>query len=232
MNQPTKIFLSYSTESAEHQQWVIALCNQLIGNGIDATMDVYELQLGQDMYAFMERMVSGEFDRIVVISDASYAHRANARKGGVGAETQLLTKEIYNNVQQQRIIPIYTEKDSNNKPVLPFFLESRLALDFSNPANYEQSYAQLYLAITGEALHQKPPIGKKPHLGQVKDNARRKINLGNQKNKNIIEKGISNVGNIHIGDNKPPKDENYSNKNIVKGNINNTGDVHIGDKYE
>ncbi|MFK7796053.1 MAG: toll/interleukin-1 receptor domain-containing protein [Aureispira sp.] len=230
MNQPPKVFLSYSTEYPKHQAWVIDLCNQLIENGIDATLDVYDLQPGQDMYVFMERIAHNEFDKIVIISNSSYARRANARKGGVGVETQLLTSQIYTNIKQQRIIPIYTERDSNHHPILPFFLESRYALDFSEETNYEEQYKRLYLAILGKPEYSKPPLGAMLDPEQLQTQNQLKSN-NKQNNKNIVEKDISNVGNVHIGDNKPPKDEIFHNKNIVKGNINNAGDIRIGDNY-
>ena len=169
-----KVFLSYSTEFPAHQQWVIDLGNQLRTNGIDVTIDVHELSLGQDMYVFMERILSDEFDHVIILSDASYVRKANARTGGVGAEAQLLAQQIYKAVEQTRIIPVFTEFDKKGNPTLPIFLQARFALDFSNPEIYEQQYATLCLTILGESLYEKAPLGKTPNIDQLKAMAKRK----------------------------------------------------------
>lgn len=168
-----KVFLSYSTEFPEHQEWVIDLGNQLRTHGIDATIDVHELQLGQDMYVFMERILSNEFDRVIILSDASYVRKANARTGGVGAEAQLLAPQIYKAVEQTRIIPVFTEFDEKQEPTLPTFLQARFALDFSNPETYEQQYAKLCLTILGQSLHEKTPLGETPDINQLKAMAKK-----------------------------------------------------------
>ncbi|MGH1339361.1 MAG: toll/interleukin-1 receptor domain-containing protein [Aureispira sp.] len=227
-----KVFLSYSTEFPAHQQWVIDLGNQLTTHGIDATIDVHELKLGQDMYVFMERIVSDEFDHVIILSDASYVRKANARTGGVGAEAQLLAPQIYKAVEQTRIIPVFTEFDEKGEPALPTFLQARFALDFSDPENYEQQYATLCLAILGESLHEKAPLGKVPNLKNLKEMAKRQQKTTPQ-NKNVNNGAIKNTDDVTIGDKGPNADKNtYANKNIQNGNVENVKKFRLGDGHE
>lgn len=89
-----KIFISYSRSSNEHCNWVRDLAQRLILDGIDVVLDVWDLMEGQDMYAFMESMVTDqEIHRVLIISDAEYAAKANDRRGGVGDETQIITND-------------------------------------------------------------------------------------------------------------------------------------------
>ena len=41
-----KVFISYSREEKEHELWVKELADKLISDGIDASVDQYDLQLG------------------------------------------------------------------------------------------------------------------------------------------------------------------------------------------
>lgn len=228
MKHVPKVFLSYSTEYAAHQQWVIDLGNQLQAHGIKASIDVHELTLGQDMYVFMERITNPEFDRVIILSDASYARKADARMGGVGVEVQLLTQEIYKDVNQKRIIPVYTELDADGEPTLPVFLKGRYALNFSDPAIYTQKYAELYLAIIGESIYNKEELGQRPNLENLKAMTRRKTATTSKKN--FIEGEIENIDKIDIGDEDSSSDQGkYTLKNGILGNVKNVKHLRIGD---
>ena len=48
-----KVFVSYSHDSAAHKAWVLKLATDLRANGVDATLDAWDLALGQDVAAFM-----------------------------------------------------------------------------------------------------------------------------------------------------------------------------------
>jgi cobalamin-dependent methionine synthase I len=59
---------------------VIQLANQLTENGIDVTLDKWDLKEGHDAIAFMEKMVADpEIKKVIVILDRSYAEKADAR---------------------------------------------------------------------------------------------------------------------------------------------------------
>ena len=229
-----KVFLSYSTRGVEgHQDWVRSLSDQLNTDGFETTFDQYDLRLGQDMFTFMERIDTDEYDKVVLVCDHSYTKRADQRIGGVGAEVQILARAVYNDTEQTRYLPIFTETDEQNRPTLPKFLQSRLAIDFSNPDHYEASYNKLCLALLGETVHQKPEVGA-PHDAA---SFRERINTLKKKastKKNTHEGDLENLDHVHIGDKNASKDqeEAYTEKNTVKGNIKNVKNFRLGDDYQ
>jgi len=58
MNTPPKVFISYSWDSDEHKAWILNLAKQLLANGVDVTLDQFELSLGKNLSHFMERAVA------------------------------------------------------------------------------------------------------------------------------------------------------------------------------
>ena len=59
-------------------------------------LDVYDLKEGHDKYAFLEKMVTDpEVSHVLVICDKAYEEKANARNAGVGTESQIISKEVY-----------------------------------------------------------------------------------------------------------------------------------------
>jgi hypothetical protein len=52
-----KAFVSYSWDDEPHTHWVEALANRLRGDGVDVTLDRWDLQPGDRLPAFMDRAV-------------------------------------------------------------------------------------------------------------------------------------------------------------------------------
>jgi hypothetical protein len=85
----------------EHVQRIMDLATRLRQDGVDVTIDRWDLKEGHDKYAFMERMVTDpSIQKVLVVCDKMYAEKADARRGGVGTETQIISQEIYQQVQQ------------------------------------------------------------------------------------------------------------------------------------
>ncbi len=107
---PPKAFISYSWSSDTHADWVLDLATQLRENGVDVTIDKWDLKEGHDAIAFMERMVTDpEITKVIVILDRVYAEKANSRKGGVGAETQIISPELYQKTDQSKFVGVISE---------------------------------------------------------------------------------------------------------------------------
>jgi hypothetical protein len=135
----------------------------LVADGIDVILDVYDLKEGHDKYAFMERMVTDEsVTHVLVICDRKYSEKADARKAGVGTESQIISKEVYEKVDQSKFIPIACEFEESGNPFLPTFLKSRIWIDFSTPEAVNQNWERLIRVIYGKPLHEKPKLGKPP----------------------------------------------------------------------
>ena len=162
LNTP-KAFISYSHTSDEHVDTVIKLADRLVSNGVDIELDKWTLKEGQDKYAFMEKMVTDEsVTKVLMLSDKRYAEKADNRKGGVGTESQIISKQIYDEVDQDKFIPVVFEYDENGEPYLPTFLKSRIYIDFSSPMKINENYEKLLRNIFDKPSHVKPELGKPP----------------------------------------------------------------------
>lgn len=158
-----KVFISYSWTSDDHERWVLELGSSLVESGVDVVLDKWELREGQDKYAFMERMVSDPaINKVLLICDRIYAEKADARRGGVGTESQIISAEVYQRVDQNKFVPVVTEVSEDGKPLLPAYLRSRIYIDMSNPANRYENFEQLVRWIFDKPMHQKPQLGRPP----------------------------------------------------------------------
>jgi hypothetical protein len=132
-----KLFISYSWSSSEHEQWVVDLATELRESGADVILDKWDLKEGNDAVAFMEQMVTNpEITKVVIVSDEIYAAKADGRAGGVGTETQIISKEVYDNQSQDKFVAVISEKDDNGKPFLPTYYKSRIYIDLSEADKY------------------------------------------------------------------------------------------------
>lgn len=155
-----KVFISYSWSSDDI---VIQLAERLMSQGVDVVLDKWDLKEGQNKYAFMERCVNDEtIDRVLIVSDARYAEKANSRTDGVGDETVIISAEIYGNMKQEKFIPIVVEHDSAGRACLPTYIKSMIYIDLSDDEKYEAEYEKLLRNIYEKPLYKKPQLGKKP----------------------------------------------------------------------
>jgi hypothetical protein len=158
-----KTFISYCWTSNEHQEWVINLATQLVENGVDIILDVWNLHEGNDANAFMERMVTDPtVKKVLLICNSQYVNKANSRKGGVGTETQIITGEIYKKEDQEKFVALVLEHDDQDKALVPAYYSSRLFIDMSDNDEYAIKFEQLLRWIFDQPFHIKPELGKKP----------------------------------------------------------------------
>ena len=146
--QQPKVFISYAWGSQEYQDRVIALSRDLIGDGIDVLLDKWSLKEGHDTYAYMEQSVNNiDVTNVLILLDPVYAQKANSRSGGVGTETQIISPEIYNNVTQEKFLPVVMERDENGNIPKPSYLRGLLHFDLSKPEQYDEEYRRLVLRL-------------------------------------------------------------------------------------
>lgn len=158
-----KVFISYSWTSDEYADWVKLLAEKLISNGVDVVLDRWDLRPGQDKYVFMEQMVTDpEIKKVLVMCDKRYTERADRREGGVGTESTIISQEVYNQVNQEKFIPVITERSPEGKNYLPTFIKSRIYIDLSDSNLFERGYEDLLRTLTGRPASEKPPLGKPP----------------------------------------------------------------------
>lgn len=164
-----RAFISYSWSSPGHQARIRQWAEQLVADGVDVILDIWDLNEGDDKYAFMEKIVTDKsVSHVLVFCDLDYATKSDARKAGVGTESQIISREVYDKVRQSKFIPIACEFDSDGEPCLPTFLKSRIWIDFSSPEAANEHWEQLVRVLYGKPAFEKPTPGKPPaYIGQI-----------------------------------------------------------------
>lgn len=158
-----KLFISYSWSNPTHEQWVIDLANELTESGVHVILDKWDLKEGHDSVAFMEKMVTDpKITKVAMICDEVYASKADGRSGGVGTETQIISREVYENQEQGKFVAVIPERDSQGKAFLPTYYKSRIYIDLSEPDNYADNFERLLRWIYNKPLYTRPEIGKRP----------------------------------------------------------------------
>lgn len=154
----SKVFVSYSWTPDCNKKWVEQLVHRLEADGVQVVIDFKDLKLGHDKYAFMERTVSDEtIKKVLIICNRTYKEKADGRVGGVGDESAIITSHIYGNVRQEKFIPVVNEYDENGKPFLPNYLASRMYADLTD---FEIGYKQLLNSIEEVDAMDKSTTGK------------------------------------------------------------------------
>lgn len=160
---PPRLFISYSWSSEDHEFWVIELATMLRESGIDVILDKWELKEGHDSIAFMEKVVTDSTIRkVAIISDRVYAEKADSRKSGVGTETQLISREVYEEQGQSKFVAVLPERDRDGKPFLPAYYKGRIYIDLSSQDSYALEFERLLRWVFDKPLHTKPEIGPPP----------------------------------------------------------------------
>lgn len=158
-----KVFISYSWTNTDHEQFVLDLATSLRNHGVDAVLDKWDLKAGQDKYVFMESMVvDPAVGKVLVVCDRKYQDKANARAGGVGTESQIISQELYGKVKQTKFIPVVCEYDEDGQPCLPVFMKGLIYIDVSSEERYGDGLDQLLRLIYDQPYHQKPKLGGAP----------------------------------------------------------------------
>ncbi|WP_431700614.1 SEFIR domain-containing protein [Pseudomonas sp. BR20] len=158
-----KVFISYSWSSPVHQETVKSWADRLIEDGVDVVLDIYDLKEGQDKYEFMESMVIDKtVSHVLVICDKGYSDKADGRVAGVGVESQIISKEVYDKVKQTKFIPIVCEYDDQGEACTPLFMSSRIYLNFSSLEHVNENWERLIRLLNNKPLFQKPKLGKPP----------------------------------------------------------------------
>ena len=158
-----KVFISYAWGSDEYQNKVLAFVSQLRSDGIDTIFDKWDLIEGNNTYAFMEKCVSdSSVTNVLMLLDPIYAKKADDYSGGVGTETQIISPQIYQEVTQDKFIPIVMERDEDGNVCKPTYLEGIFHFDLSKADDYDETYQRLVKTLYGEEVYAKPELGKKP----------------------------------------------------------------------
>lgn len=109
-----KVFVSYSHDSPEHGEHVLALADRLRSDGIDCILDQYEESPAEGFPRWMDRQIRAA-DFVLMICTSTYYRRVMGEEEpgkGHGAqwESTLIYQYIYNaGTANTRFIPVLLE---------------------------------------------------------------------------------------------------------------------------
>jgi hypothetical protein len=154
-----RAFLSYAWENEGHRQWVRDFATRLREDGVNVTLDQWDLQPGDQLPAFMEREVR-ENDYVIIVCTPTYTERSNQRRGGVGYEGDIMTAEVMTNHNQRKFIPVYRAGD-RWEDAAPTWLRGKYYVDLRGNPYDEEQYQDLLTTLHG-LRPAPPPLGARP----------------------------------------------------------------------
>jgi len=163
MNHRKKIFISYSWDGIEHQEWVLKLAKDLISKyGVEVILDQFDLNAGNEMSYFMEKSITAA-DKVLVILTPNYKLKAENREKGVGYETSIISQEILTSpISKIKFIPILRIGDQSTSS--PIHLASKLYHNMVDDEKYYDRLFELAKIIYDKTVVEKPKLGEIPNF--------------------------------------------------------------------
>ncbi len=163
---PPRVFISYSHDSLEHKERVLALSNRLRGDGIDARIDQYQSGTPDRGWPIWMHDEIDMADFVLVVCTETYERRQLRRESpgvGLGAtwEAGIITQLLYEEQGRgRRCLPVVF--DRRDAAHIPVFMRdaTRYQLD------HESGYTELRDCLLGVHATPMPPLGT-PMLDQV-----------------------------------------------------------------
>src|SRR6266571_3853112 len=155
---PPTVFISYSHDSPEHADRVLALSDHLRIDGINCVLDQYEDSPPEGFPRWMDRQIQ-EADFVLMICTPTYYRRVMGKEEpgtghGVLWESTLIYQYIYNaGTLNTQFIPVLLE--GANIADIPTPLQSATHYRLSIDAGYEE----LYRRLTHQPRTLKPILG-------------------------------------------------------------------------
>ncbi|WP_293127027.1 SEFIR domain-containing protein [Microcoleus sp. bin38.metabat.b11b12b14.051] len=155
---PPKVFISYSHDSQEHKESVLALADRLREDGIDSNIDQYEDSPHEGWQRWMLNQVEAS-DYALIVCTQQYDRRFRGKeeigKGkGVTWEGGVIIQELYDaQGKNSKFIPItFTAQDSE-------FIPSPLRSATFYRLDTADGYESLYRRLTNQPRTPKPGVG-------------------------------------------------------------------------
>lgn len=157
-----KISILHFHPTGNPATWITTLATRLRTDGIDVHLDIWDLQLGQDVYNYKEKAIyDASFKHVLLILDVAYFDKVAQGNAQNQLETQLTKNVLYKDLEQTRLIPLLRQREGDTKEQLPPAVQSRYSLHFSED-DKEAAYRQLKETIYASSTHPtliKPPLG-------------------------------------------------------------------------
>ena len=161
---PMTVFISYSHDSKEHGDGVLALANRLVKQGVDAILDQYqEASPPEGWPRWMERGIRNS-DFVLMVCSGPYYRRVMGEEEpdtglGVKWEGHLIYQHLY-------------DAETMNLKFVPILLKGARTDQIPDPlrgatyyrVNTERGYEDLYRLLTGQPRVRKPKLGQRSEL--------------------------------------------------------------------
>jgi len=158
-----KVFVSYTHDSPEHADKVLALSDRLIRDGVDCILDQYEDSPAEGWPRWMDTNIKNA-DFVLMICTETYYKRVMGEdkpgKGrGVRWEGNLIYQHIYNaDTRNTKFIPLLFDGSK------PEYIPAPLGGATHYWVDSEQGYEDLYRRLTNQPKTIKPKLGKFKNL--------------------------------------------------------------------
>ena len=157
--EPPKVFISYSWDDKEHEEWVLKLASDLRSKyGIDATLDKWEIGFGKLLPNFMEHAIT-DSERVICVMTPNYKKKTVELQGGVGVEYAIMSAEIQKDIKTGKFIPLLR---NGGVEEVPTFLAGRDYIDMRDDNKYDEVIEELARDIFGQPKYKKPKLGAIP----------------------------------------------------------------------
>lgn len=154
------VFISYSWETKEHNEWVKELADLLLDNGVNAILDEYDIEPGERIPHFMEEAVT-KSDKVLIICTEKYKQKADYRAGGVGYEEHIISDELMQG-RENKFIPIL--RHGSGDSAIPKCLKGKKYYDLTKSLKPRYDEIEDILLYGIFEQQKKPALGKRPEI--------------------------------------------------------------------
>jgi hypothetical protein len=170
MSQPTRVFVTYTHDSEEHKDQVLALAAFLRSHGLDVQLDAWDSYERKDWYEWGQRQVMLA-DFILVVASKQYKRVGDGEVSaeenrGAQAEVAALREMMQNDRPRwiQRILPVLLPGHGPDE--IPLFLQPLTADHFTVDDLSLAGADSLIRVLTAQPANVMPPLGTVPAMGQ------------------------------------------------------------------
>lgn len=148
------VFVSYSWDSKEHKAWVKKFADDLGRKyGIYVLLDQY-CRYGENLITFMQDGIERS-DRVLIIGTPRYKRRIELNRGGAKFEEQIISSELYENINTPKYIPIL-RKGENVACAFKGLLKNHIGADLRDDSCYEENLRMVAFDILDMPLNSRP----------------------------------------------------------------------------
>lgn len=158
MPKSSRVFISYSHDSPEHQARVLRLATRLVTEGIDVRLDQWEEDPDGGWPFWTERQTA-DADFVVLVCTDIYRRRVERpedEQGGAGVfwEANVIRSQLYSaKGRDRRFIPVFF--GVGGQQAIPEILQGATCYQIDDPAGY----IALYRRLTDQPEAQRPELG-------------------------------------------------------------------------